>query len=171
MSPAVQACSHSSMKVSSPHSYIKKIKIIWKKIKNLSYKLQISLSSTLCLIVPIYSEIPAFYRQKPRGERREKIGGENAPPTKVTKSRKRNFSSVFAAWLWPGGHSRGVVPPGFAFWLYLQLAFLFQLLDLTKRSLIIGFNHLIWEDSFQPVFNLSNFSRSALISWFWIYLN
>ena len=38
-----------------------------KENKNLSYKLQISLSSTLCLVVPIYSENPAFYRQKPRG--------------------------------------------------------------------------------------------------------
>ena len=33
VSPAVQACSYSSMKVSSPLSYIKKIKITWKKIK------------------------------------------------------------------------------------------------------------------------------------------
>ena len=39
----------------------------------------------LCMVVPVYSEKPAFYRQKPRGERREKIGGANAPPTEVTK--------------------------------------------------------------------------------------
>ena len=50
--PSIQACSHSSMKVSSPLSYINKTKITWKKIKNLSYKLQISLSSSLCLVLP-----------------------------------------------------------------------------------------------------------------------
>ena len=86
------------------------------------------------MVVPIYSEIPAFYRQKPRGERREKIGGANAPPSEVTKSRKRNFSSVFAAWLWPGGHSRGLVPLDFAFWLYLQLDFSLQLHNCNKTA-------------------------------------
>ena len=42
-----------------------------------------------------------------------KIGGANAPPTEVTKPQKRSFGRVYAAWLWPGGHSRRVVPPGF----------------------------------------------------------
>ena len=119
-----------------------------KENKNLSYKLQISLSSALYLIVCVYSENPAFYMQKPRGGRREEIGGANAPLTEMIRPRKRGFGRVFAAWLWPGGHSRGVVTPGFAFWLYLQLDFSFQLLDLTKRSLIVGFNNLIWEDPF-----------------------
>ena len=35
--------------------------------------------SYLCMVVPVYSENPAFYRQKPRGGRREKIRGANAP--------------------------------------------------------------------------------------------
>ena len=47
---------------------------------------------------------------------------------------------------------------------YLLLVFPFQLQDLTKQPLIFGFNHLIWEDPFQPVFNLSDLPRSALIS-------
>ena len=54
-------------------------------------------------------------------------------------------------------------------WRELWLPFvlvdsLFQLMDLKKWSLIVGFNHLIWEDPFQPVFNLSDLPRSALIS-------
>ena len=79
----------------------------------------------LYMVVPIYSEKPAFYRQKPRGERREKIGEPNAPPTEVTKPRKLNFSHVSAAWLWPGGHSRGGTPPRFAIQFNLVLDFPF----------------------------------------------
>ena len=60
----------------------------------------------LCLVVPIYSEKPTFYRQKPRGERREKIGGANAPPTNIKRPRKRDFGLVFVAMVWPGGHTR-----------------------------------------------------------------
>ena len=36
----------------------------------------------LCMVVPIYSEKPAFYRQKPKGERREKIGEQTLPQLK-----------------------------------------------------------------------------------------
>ena len=58
----------------------------------------------LCMIVFIYSEKPAFYRQKPRGERHEKIGGANTPPIEATMPRKHGYFRVSAAWLWPGGH-------------------------------------------------------------------
>ena len=63
--------------------------------------------SYLCMIVPVYSEDPAFYRQKPRGGRRKEIMGANAPPTEMIRPRKCGFGHVFAASLWPGGHSRG----------------------------------------------------------------
>ena len=53
--------------------------------------------SYLRMVVPIYSEIPAFYRQKLRGERCEKIGGANVPPNSLTKPRKRGFGRVSAA--------------------------------------------------------------------------
>ena len=76
-----------------------------RKTKNLSYKLQIILSSILCLVVPIYSENPTFYRQKPRGERCEKIGGANAPPNSLTKPRECGFGRVSVARVWPGGHT------------------------------------------------------------------
>ena len=103
-----------------------------KENKNLSYKLQISLSSALCLVLPIYNEKLAFYRQKPRRERREKIGGANAPPNSKTKPQKRSFGCVSAARVWPGGHTLLVVLPDFAICFYLILDFSFQLLNLTK---------------------------------------
>ena len=39
-----------------------------KENRNLSYKLQISLSSTLFLVVPVRSENPSIYRQNPTYE-------------------------------------------------------------------------------------------------------
>ena len=62
MSPSVQACSHSSMKVSSPLKLHKENKNYMKENKNLSYKLQISLNSTLCLVVPSASDVWGIYR-------------------------------------------------------------------------------------------------------------
>ena len=76
-----------------------------------------------------------------------KIGGANAPPIETTKPRKRDFGSVFAAMEWPG-HSWLVGLLWLVIHFYLLLVFLLQLQDLTKRPIIFGFNHLIWEDSF-----------------------
>jgi len=77
--------------------------------------------SYLYMVVPIFSENPAFYRQKPRGEKCEKIGGANAPPNSLTKLRKRGFGRVFTARVWPGGHTLLVVLPEFSICIYLQL--------------------------------------------------
>ena len=55
------------MKVSSPLSYIK-------KIKNLNYKLQINLNSTLRLVVPFAFEIAGIYRRMQRLEEYEDKG-------------------------------------------------------------------------------------------------
>ena len=77
-----------------------------------------------------------------------KIEGANAPPTPLTKPQKRGQSRVSTAWVWPGGHTRGVQLPSLAIFFYILLNFLFQLLDLTKPSLIFGFNQLICEDLF-----------------------
>ena len=63
-----------------------------------------------------------------------KIGGANAPPNSPTKPQKRGFGRVSAAWLWPGGHSRGMVHPGFAFWFYFQLDFSLQLWNCDKMA-------------------------------------
>jgi len=46
---------------------------------------------------------------------------------------------------------------------YLLLVFWFLLQDLMKQPLIVGFNRLIWEDTFQLVFNLSDLPRSVMI--------
>ena len=117
----------------------------------------------LCIVVLIYSEKPAFYRQKPRRGRREKIRGANAPLISTKEPRIRGSGCGSAARMWPLGHIpvgsrlRKICAP------FVRLDLLFELLDLTKRSLIVGFNHLIWEDPFQPIFNLSDLPRSALI--------
>jgi len=86
--------------------------------------------------------------EKPDGRGRKKIGGANAPPTvikwpqkcgQIKWSRKHSFGRIFAAWLWPGGHSLGDTPPRFAIQLYLVLDFPLQLLVLTKWLFISGF--------------------------------
>ena len=69
-----------------------------------------------------------------------KIGGANAPPNLLTKPQKRGFGHVFAARVWPGGHTLLVVLQGFAICFYRVLDFSFQLLNLTKQPLILGFN-------------------------------
>ena len=105
-----------------------------------------------------------MYRQKlNRGEGAYEDRGANAPPTKTKWPQKCGFGSISAAMVWPGGHTRleellrSVILP------YLPLVFSFLLQDLMKQPLIVGLNHLIWEDSFQLVFNLSDLPRSALI--------
>ena len=62
--------------------------------------------SYLCMIVPIYSENPAFYRQKPRGGRCEKIRGANAPLISTKEPRIHGSGRGSAAWLWPPVHTQ-----------------------------------------------------------------
>ena len=104
--------------------------------------------SYLCMVVPIYSGIPAFYRQKPRGERREKIGGANAPPNKRWMVAETQFWSRFRGHgvaRWPhevGGNSPFDDTP-------LSLAgFPVSAPGFDETAFDFGFNHLIWEDSF-----------------------
>ena len=82
-----------------------------------------------------------------------KIVGANAPPTVIKRPRKRYFGRVSAAMVWPGGHTRLVKLLRLVIFPYLLLVFPFLLQDLRKQSLIVGFNRLIWEDTFQSVFN------------------
>ena len=93
-----------------------------------------------------------------------KIGGANVPPTNIKRPRKRGSGRVFAALVCPGGHTQLGDAPDLVILPYLLLVFSFLLHDLTKQPLIVGFNRLIWEDTFQPIFNLSDLPRSALIS-------
>jgi len=83
-----------------------------------------------------------FYREKPSGGERTKIGGAITPPTISTKPRK----CCKAAFPQPGCDqvaTPGGTAPGLAIFLYLVLDFSFQLLDLMKLPLIFGFNQLI----------------------------
>ena len=104
------------------------------------------------MVVPIFSENPTFYRQKPRGERCEKIGGANAPPNSLTKPRKCGFGRVSAARVWPGGHTLLVVLPGFSICIYLYLDLQFMSGILTKWPLILGFNRSTQEGFFSTGF-------------------
>jgi len=106
------------------------------------------------MVVPFSVQILPFYRQKPNLQERIKIEGANAPPNSITEPRKQGFGRVFAAFLWPDGHSLLVELPGFAFWLYLQLDFSFKSRILMKWPLIFASTDRFWEDSSQPVFNL-----------------
>ena len=98
--------------------------------------------SYLSMVILIFSENPAFYRQKPRGERCEKIGGANAPPNSLTKPRKCGFGRVSAARVCPGGHTLLVVLPVFSIYLYLQL-------DLQFKSGI--FDEMAFHPWLQPI--------------------
>ena len=49
-------------------------------------------------------------------------------------------SRVFAAWVWSGGHTKMVGVPDFERLFYPVSDFSFQLLELMKRPLIVGFN-------------------------------
>ena len=92
------------------------------------------------MVVPFSVQILPFYRQKLNLQDPMKIGGANAPPNSPTEQRKRDFGRVFAARVWPGGHTLLVELPGFSFWLYLQLDLQFKSGILTKWPLIFGFN-------------------------------
>ena len=112
----------------------------------------------LCMVLPFSVQILPFYRQKPNLQERIKIGGANAPPNSITEPRKRGFGRVSAARVWPDGHTLLVELPGFSFWLYLQLDLQFKSEILTKWPLIFASTDRFWEDSSQPVFNLSDFA-------------
>ena len=75
------------------------------------------------MVVTIYSKKPAFYRQKPRGGRREKIRGANAPLISTKEPRIRGLA------VWP---QLGGTAPRFEIQLYLVLDFPLQLLILIK---------------------------------------
>ena len=115
------------------------------------------------MVVPFSVQILPFYRPKPRGKRCEKIGGANAPPNSLTKPRKCSFGRVFAALVWPGGHTQLVEIPYLMIFLYFLLVFSFLLQDLTKQPLIVGFNRLIQGGFFSTGFNLSDMPKFALI--------
>ena len=85
------------------------------------------------------------------------------PQLKLNGREKCGFGHVFAAMVWPGGHTRLEELLRLVILPYLLLVFSFLLQDLTKQPLIVSFNRLIWDNSFQPVFNLSDLPRSALI--------
>ena len=126
-----------------------KLKITWKeKQKPTLQRMKNWTKSYLCMIVPIFSENPAFYRQKLRGERCEKIWGANAPPNSLTKPRKRGFCRILTARVWPGGHTLLVVLLNFSICIYLQLDLQFKSGILTKWPLILGFNRSICRDLF-----------------------
>ena len=81
--------------------------------------------------------------------------GEQTLPQLTQQSRENAEGRVSAALVWPVGHTQLGGSLGLVILLYLLLIFSFLLQDLTKQPLIVGFNRLIWEDSFQPIFNLS----------------
>ena len=68
--------------------------------------------------------------------------GANAPPNSLTKPRERSFGRIFAARVWPGGHTLLVVLPGFSICLYLQL-------DLQFKSKI--FDEMAFDPWLQPI--------------------
>ena len=107
---------------------------------------------------PFSAQRMAFYRQNPNHQDPGEIGGADAPPNSPTLPRKRGFGRVSTARVWPGGHTLLVSLPGFAFWLYLQLDFQFESGVVTKWPLIFASTDRFWEDSSQPVFNLSDFA-------------
>ena len=110
------------------------------------------------MVVPFSVQILPFYRQKPNLQESMKIGGANAPPNSITEPRKRGFGHFSAAFLWPVGHILLVELPGFAYCIYLQLDFQFESAILAKWPLIFASTDRFWEDSSQPVFNLSDFA-------------
>ena len=52
----------------------------------------------------LFSANPAFYRQKPRGERSEELRGSNAPLISTKWQRIHGFGCKFEARMWPNGH-------------------------------------------------------------------
>ena len=110
------------------------------------------------MVVLFFSAQTSIYKEKPQGGNPGKIEGANAPPNSLTKPRKCGFGRVSAARVWPPGHTLLVELPGFSFWLYLQLDLQFKSGILTKWPLIFASTDRFWEDSSQPVFNLSDFA-------------
>ena len=67
------------------------------KIKTYTKKMKNWLKIYLCMFAPFFSAKPTFYRQKPRGERREKIGEQTLPQQTLTGRE----NAVLAAFLRP----------------------------------------------------------------------
>ena len=95
-----------------------------------------------------------FIGQKPNNQNPGEVGGANAPPNSPTKPRKRGFGRVFAARVWPDGHTLLVGHPGSFFWLYPLLVSSFDPWILTKWPWILGFNRSILRGFFSTGFNL-----------------
>ena len=109
-----------------------------------------------------FSAQTSIYKEKPQGGNPEKIGGANAPPNSLTKPRKRGFGRVFAARVWPGGHTLLVGLPGISSCLYLGLNLQFRSEILKKWPLIFLLNRLILRGFFSTGFQPLDF---ALIQW------
>ena len=107
------------------------------------------------MVVHFSAQIMAFYRHKPNNQDPGEVGGANAPPNSPRLPRKRSPSRVFAARVWPGGHTLLVGQPGFSLWLYLELVSSFGSQILTKWPRILGFNRSIlrgfFSTGFQPL--------------------
>ena len=90
-----------------------------------------------------------------------KIGGANAPPTNNKRPRKYGFGCVFAALVWPDGHTQLAGSPGLVNIPYLLLVFLFPLQKLTKQPVIVWLQPL---NSGRILLNLLICKDFALIS-------
>ena len=96
-----------------------------------------------------------FIGKKPNKQDPGEIGGANAPPNSPRLPRKRGLGCVFAARVWPGGHTLLVGLPGVSFCLYLGLDLLFGSEILKKWPLIFASTRSIlgefFSTSFQPL--------------------
>ena len=65
------------------------------------------MQNLILVFAPFFSAERGIYSQKPKGGDPGKIGGANAPPTNLTWPQKRGLGRVFAALVWPRGHTKG----------------------------------------------------------------
>ena len=99
------------------------------------------MQNLILVFAAFFSTERGIYSQKPKGGDPGKIGGANAPPTDTVLPRKRGLGRVFAAVVWPGGHTkRGA--SGLKIIPYLLLVFSFLLQPLTKQALILRLQSL-----------------------------
>ena len=75
-----------------------------------------------------------IYSQKPYNHDPGEVGGANAPPNSPRLPQKRGFCRIFAALVWPGGHTKRGVAPGLKWGSYLMLVFLLLLQPLTESA-------------------------------------
>jgi len=118
--PQYKLHSHSLMKPFSHLSYMNKIKTYIKKKTNskLQTKEQHSLHSPLShSLWP--KNLQVFIANHGRGERL-KIGGANTPHISTEMPRKHGQGRIFAAWVWPVGHTLGVQLPVYVFFPFIQ---------------------------------------------------